>query len=107
MKELINKLGRKNLIIIGVATVILLILIISFIWYFVSISPVNKKGQEEIEITVPLGSGTSKIADILRENNIIRSKVAFRIYIKLNNLSFKAKYEFERNSRNVKNWSYA
>lgn len=87
MKELFNKLGKKNLIIIGIVAVILLIIIISVIWYFLSISPVNKKNEEEIELTIPLGSGTDKIAEILKENKIIRSKTAFKIYVKLNKVS--------------------
>ena len=68
MKELLSNLGKKKLIIVLVAA-LLLILAISLIWYFSSISPINKKNQDEIEITIPLGSGTSKIADILTNND--------------------------------------
>lgn len=87
MKELLTRLGKRNMVIIGIVSVILLILIISLIWYFVSISPVSKKKQDEIEVTIPLGSGTSKIADVLKDNKIIKSKLAFKIYVKLNNVS--------------------
>ena len=56
--------------------VIAIILIIG-IWYFISISPVSKNSEEK-EITIDLGTGANKIAEILKENNIIRSKTAFK-----------------------------
>ena len=42
---------------------------------------------EEIEVAIPLGTGTNGIANILKENNIIRSKLGFKIYTKLNKVS--------------------
>lgn len=98
-----NRLGKKNLILIGVIAIILLILIISLIWYFISISPLNNKVQDEIEVTIPLGSGTSKIADILKENSIIRSKLAFKIYVRINNVSdFQAGTYYLKQSMDLK-----
>lgn len=103
MNELINKLGKRNSIIFGIIAVILLVLIISLIWYFASISPVNKKSQDEIELTIPLGSGTSKIAEVLKENKIIKSKLAFKIYVKINNISnFQAGTYYLKQSMNLK-----
>lgn len=103
MQELLNKLGKRNLIIISVVAVTVLILIISLIWYFVSISPVSKKKQDEIEVTIPLGSGTSKIADVLKDNKIIKSKLAFKIYVKLNNVSnFQAGTYYLKQNMNLK-----
>lgn len=102
MKELLKRLGRKKLIIIGVITFIILILIILLSWYFISISPVNNKNEEEIEVTIPLGSGASNIADILEENEIIRSSTAFKIYIRINNISdFKAGTYYLRQNMNL------
>jgi len=103
MKEPLNKLGKKNLVIIGVAGILLLILIISLIWYFVSIAPVGKKNQNEIEVTIPLGSSSSQIADILKENKVIKSKVAFKIYVRINKVSdFQAGTYYLKQSMNVK-----
>ena len=87
MKEILNKLGKRKSISLGILLTILLILVITLIWYFSSTSPVSSKNQEEIEITIPLGSTSSKIADILKENKLIKSKTAFKIYVKLNNVS--------------------
>lgn len=79
--------------------VIAIILIIG-IWYFISISPVSKKSEEK-EITIDLGTGANKIAEILKENNIIRSKTAFKIYTKLTkNSNFQAGvYYFKENMK--------
>ena len=43
--------------------------------------------NKEIEITIPLGTGTSEIAQILKENDIVRSKLGFKIYVKMNKIS--------------------
>ena len=102
MKEVVNKLGNKYLV-LGVIGIILLIVIIGLIWYFLSISPVNKKNQETIEIEIPLGSGSSQIATILKENKIIKSELAFKIYVKMNNISdFKAGNYYLKQNMNLK-----
>ena len=102
MKELLKKLGKKNLV-LGIVGVILLMLIIGLVGYFSSISPVNKKNQEVIEVTIPLGSGSNQIASILKENNLIKSKLIFKIYVKINNISdFKAGTYNLKQSMNLK-----
>ena len=42
---------------------------------------------DEIKIEIPMGSGSSQIAEILKDNNIIRSELAFKVYVKLNKIS--------------------
>lgn len=99
---MINLKSKKALIIIGIIAVLVLILIGTLIWYFVSISSVSKN-EEEIEVVIPLGSGTSKIASILKENNLIRSETAFKIYVKINNVSdFQAGTYYLKQSMSVK-----
>ena len=91
----------KNKILLAIIVVVLII-ISSLIWYFVSISHVNKN-ETEIEITIPLGSGTNKIADILKENKLIKNKMSFKIYVKLNKVSnFQAGTYYLKQSMNVK-----
>ena len=103
MKEILNKLGKKNLIIMVAAGIILLTVIIILIWYFVSIGPVNSKRQEEIEVTIPLGSASVDIANILKENDVIKSKTAFKIYVKINNISdFQAGTYYLKQNMNLK-----
>ena len=89
-------------IIICIVAIILLIAIIGLIWYFASISKVSKK-DDEIEVTIPLGSGTNKIAEILKENKLIKSKTAFKLYVKLNKVkNFQAGKYYLKQNMNVK-----
>lgn len=91
----------KNKMVLAIM-VVALIIISSLIWYFVSISHVNKN-ETEIEITIPLGSGVNRIADILKENKLIRNKMSFKIYVKLNKVSnFQAGTYYLKQSMNVK-----
>lgn len=103
MNKLLSKLGKKNLIIIGLIAIILLIIIFSLIWYFVSISPVDSKNNDEIEITIPLGSSSTTIANVLKENKIIKSKIAFKIYVKINHVAdFQAGTYYLKQSMNLR-----
>lgn len=93
-------LKKISLRIIGL---IVLVLVGMIIWYFISISPVNKNNAEEIEVTINLGSTSDNIADILKENDLIRSKTAFKIYVKLNNISdFQAGTYYLKQNMNLK-----
>lgn len=86
---------NKNKVIIAIIIVILLAILIPVIWYNTSISPVDKNNKEKISVEIPIGSTTDSIAQILKDNNLIKSKLAFKIYVKLNKVSdFQAgKYE--------------
>lgn len=86
---------NKKKVIIAIIIVILLAILIPVIWYNTSISPVDKNNKEKISVEIPIGSTTDSIAQILKDNNLIKSKLAFKIYVKLNKVSdFQAgKYE--------------
>ena len=89
-------------IIICVVAIILLLTIIGLIWYVASISKVSRK-DAEIEVTIPLGSGTNKSAEILKENKLIKSKMAFKLYVKLNKVTnFQAGKYYLKQNMNVK-----
>lgn len=87
--------------------IIILILIIllgvgTFLTYKSFISSVSNNGDEK-EIVIPLGSTSDKIATILKDNNLIKSKLAFKIYVKLNKVSnFQAGTYYLKESMNVK-----
>ena len=72
----------KKIIIIIIA-VILVAILLALGTYKILTKPVSKNIEEK-KTEIPLGSGTSAIADILKENKLIRSKNAFKIYVKLN-----------------------
>ncbi len=97
--------SKKNKCILAIVIIIALIIltiISSVIWYFISISQVSKN-EDEIQVVIPLGTGSSEIADILKENNLIKSKNAFKIYIKVNKISdFQAGTYYLTQSMNLK-----
>lgn len=92
--------------VIGIIGAVLLIVVIGvLIWYTISISRVSKS-DEQVEITISLGSTSDDIANILKENKLIRSKSAFKIYIKLHKVSnFQAGTYYLNENMNVKDIS--
>ena len=85
---------KKKILILAIIIIILAITL-PVIWYNTSISPVNKQNTEKIEIEIPIGSTSDDIAQVLKDNHLIKNKLAFKIYVKLNKVSnFQAgKYE--------------
>ena len=62
---------------------IILVLLVAIVcgggycWYTNSIKSVSQN-DELVKIMIPLGTGTSGIANILKDNNLIKSKLAFK-----------------------------
>lgn len=75
----------KKIVIIFVLIIILAVAGLFGIYKFLS-SPVSKNIAEK-EIEIPLGSGAAQIAKILKENNLIRSELIFKMYVRKNNVS--------------------
>jgi len=62
----------------------------SFMWYNMCLSPIGGDSQS-VGLEIEMGSGPNKIAGILKEKGLIRSELAFKLYVKLNNITnFKA-----------------
>ena len=86
----------------AILILILIIIIGIFAWYFISISP-RSNNTETKEVKIEMGTGSSGIAEILKENKLIKSKTAFKIYVKLNNVSgFQAGTYYLNESMSVK-----
>jgi len=83
--------------------ILIAIIIISFtIWYFASISPKSKDISER-KVIIPLGTGSSRIASILKENDIIKSELAFKLYVKINKVdNFQAGTYYLKQSMSVR-----
>lgn len=91
----------KKIIVIIALVVIIAILVILGI-YKISLMPVSKQTAEK-EIEIPLGSGTSQIAKILKNNNLIKNEFSFKMYVKLKKISnFQAGTYYLKESMNVK-----
>ena len=69
-----------------VAIIVLAILAV-FGWYNISISPVNQDDNTSYSIEIPMGSGSATIAQKLENEGLIKSAIAFKIYVKLNKVS--------------------
>ena len=85
-----------------IIAVILIILVAIGATYKILTMPVSNNTEEK-EVEIPMGSGSAEIATILKENNIIRSKLIFRLYIKTNKISnFQAGTYYLRENMNLK-----
>ena len=89
-------------VIIIIVGVVLILGISSIIWYNMELKSVTET-SEQVSFVIETGSSSKKIIEDLHDANLIRSKAAAMIYIKLNKeVSFKAgTYTLNRNM-NVK-----
>ncbi len=76
----------KKIIIIVVALIIMVIFSI-YTWYIFNIMPVDKYDIASYNIEIPMGSSSSTIAKKLKTEGIIKNELAFKIYVKLNNIN--------------------
>ena len=95
-------MGKKLYKILSLIIILIIIIAIisSFIWYKQSLkSPKNNTQTDAPIIEIQSGASTVQILDMLKQNNIIKNKLAAKIYIKLNKVnSIKAgKYKFTNN----------
>ena len=95
--------SKKIAVKIGIVILALLIVLgIAALWYISSIKRVSKNDDAK-EILIPLGTGKNEIANILKENKLIKSKLAFKIYVKLNNIKdFQAGTYYLKQNMNFK-----
>ena len=91
---------KKYKLVVLILFVVLVVVAFSIGFYYkYQISPVSRESEKVI---VEIKSGSiSSIGDTLYENNLIRSKFIFKIYVKLNGVdSLKAStYELDKNMK--------
>ena len=85
-------MGKVAKILISVMVIVACVLVIC---YFVGIGAVNKSSKEPVRVVVEDGMTSSSIINLLQENDLLRSRIAAKIYLKLHSLgSLKAgKYD--------------
>ena len=90
---------KKYKLIIIILVVLVTVLFLVGFYYNYQISPVDRTG-EKVVVEIKGGSITS-IGDTLYENNLIKSKLIFKIYVKLNGVNdLKAStYELNKNMK--------
>ena len=65
-----------------IITVVIILLLLVFLFRFLT-GPVNTRSKSLIDVEIAQGTSTSKIAEILKEKELIRSSTMFKIYSKL------------------------
>lgn len=73
----------KNVIMVIIILIILGVIGL-VVWYNSSISAVNKDDKTKIQVEIPIGSTSDSIAKILEDKGLIKNKIAFKLYVKLN-----------------------
>ena len=92
----------KALIIFAVIVFIVIISIV--LWYRGAVyKPINKNDDSPIRVEIKEGMTNKDIASLLEDNNVIKSSLAMRLYMKNNHVdSFKAgKYDFNHSENLV------
>ena len=82
----IEKTDKIKYIIIAIIILCVLVILGGIIWYQTSLGSTSKNSQT-VEIQIELGSSSNKIAQILKEKDLIKSVQAFKIYTKLNKIT--------------------
>ena len=80
---------------IPIALIILIVLILLtviavlgvYFWYNQSIEAVDVNNKENKVVKIESGKGTAGIAETLKENDLIKYDISFKIYCKLNNIN--------------------
>lgn len=91
------KKGNKHkalLIVLSILIIVIIAAVLLFGYYNKAISPIDKENSIDVPIFIPSGSTSTQIAEILKENNLIRNELIFKIFLKENNkeTSLKAGY---------------
>ena len=77
------KLNKKKGIILASSVISLILIGVLFVIY--ETGPYDKNNGQDIVVDIPMGSTIGNIADILKENNLIKNKFIFEINFKLRN----------------------
>lgn len=87
--EKIKKIDKKIKIIAGIIVTLICLTGCMLIYYVNGISSVSSH-DEEVVIEIPKGSNGTDILDILDENELLKSKLCARIYLKMHHFDFKS-----------------
>lgn len=90
---------KTKLVILIISLIIFCAIIASIIWYKTQQKPVNSQTVTTKNIEIISGTSTVEIVDLLKQNGIIKSSLATKIYIKLNKIKGlqAGKYELSTN----------
>ncbi|MBO4107861.1 endolytic transglycosylase MltG [Streptococcus suis] len=80
-----DKAAKRIVSVVMLVTVLALILTAVSGYFYVksSLEPINASATETVQVEIPEGSSTKKIAEILQDNNLIKNATIFNYYSKL------------------------
>lgn len=86
----VKRRKAKPLLIVLISLVVLFVLLVvtAIVSWNILTSPVNKNNDTTIQVVIPNGTTSVEIANILKEKDLIKSELIFKIYIKLNNVNY-------------------
>ena len=76
-----SKFKPKPLLIVLIA--IAVIIVSSIMTFLYLVSPVDRKDNEEVKVVIEKGTTGSQIGETLKEQRIIKSKLLFKVYLKI------------------------
>lgn len=88
---------KKSTIIILVLVFLIIIAIASGTIFYINAMGSVSDTSNEISVTIPSGSTAAKIGDILAQKKLIRNETAFKIYVKLNDITEMKAGEYKLN----------
>ena len=77
------KLNKKKGIILASSVISVILIGVFFVIY--ETGPYDKNNGKDIVVDIPMGSTVSSVADILKENNLIKNEVLFKLNFKMKN----------------------
>lgn len=83
-------MSKKKIIIISISVVLLILVCMItgvLVWYQNGKKPVQKENGKIIRVEIAEGSGTSSIAELLEQKQVIQNANVMKIYAKLNHIS--------------------
>ncbi|MBE4908080.1 endolytic transglycosylase MltG [Bacillus luteolus] len=83
------KIVRRIVLIIFIITLLILSGIVGggYLYIKSALQPVNPDSTKQVDVSIPIGSSPTKIANILEENGIVKNAKIFRYYTKFKNES--------------------
>ena len=93
---MVKKVKPKPILVLFLLFVIICV-ILGCTWAYLE-SPVDKNDNKEIEVTIESGTNSTQIANILKNEDLIKSTMLFKIHLKIDNVgSLKAStYKFKK-----------
>lgn len=79
-----RRLRRWMIILITVMVFLIVVFVALFKWYEMQLKPVSSDSNK-VSVTVEDGSSVSVVANTLASKNLIRNRLAFEVYVRLNN----------------------